>query len=72
MNNEQFVVVTVSYSRTTNALVRNYYTQNLREAKHCPKVNRLEENRGRNRHNVEWFSYTYYISAGQTILLQVQ
>ena len=31
-----------------------------------------EENRGRNRHNVEWFLYAYYISAGQTSLLQVQ
>ena len=25
---------------------------------------RLEENRGRNRHDVEWFLYTYHISAG--------
>ena len=31
-----------------------------------------EENRGRNRHNVERFLCAYYISAGQTSLLQVQ
>ena len=31
-----------------------------------------EENRGRNRHNVERFICAYYISAGQTSLLQVQ
>ena len=32
----------------------------------------LEENRGRNRYNVEMFLCAYYISAGQTSLLQVQ
>ena len=31
-----------------------------------------EENRGRNRYNVEMFLCAYYISAGQTSLLQVQ
>ena len=30
------------------------------------------ENRGRNRYNVEMFLCAYYISAGQTSLLQVQ
>ena len=30
-----------------------------------------EENRGRNRYNVEMFLCAYYISAGQTSLLQV-
>ena len=31
-----------------------------------------EENRGRNRYDVERFLCAYYISAGQTSLLQVQ
>ena len=31
-----------------------------------------QENRGRNRYNVEMFLCAYYISAGQTSLLQVQ
>ena len=31
-----------------------------------------EEYKGRNRHNVECFLNVYYISAGQTSLLQVQ
>ena len=39
----------------------------------CNKVHgQNEENRGRNRYNVEMFLCAYYISAGQTSLLQVQ
>ena len=39
--------------------------------KHLRNADYFEENRGRNWHNVEWFLYAYYISAGQTSLLQV-
>ena len=46
--------------------------ENLWGEERCVTTLKNEENRGRNRHNVEWFLYTYYISAGETSLLQVQ
>ena len=46
--------------------------QKRREASDLTGYEVSEENRGRNRYNVEMFLCAYYISAGQTSLLQVQ
>ena len=60
------------YQQATGTMILLVYVGSIQRSNRLHKCN--EEYRGRNRHNVESFFYrkVYYISAGQTSLLQVQ
>ena len=59
------------YQQATGTMILLVYVGSIQRSNRLHKCN--EEYRGRNRHNVEcFFTKVYYISAGQTSLLQVQ